>query len=214
MKDYQQQFIEFALQAGALQFGQFKLKSGRISPYFFNTGVFSTGQQLSQLGQFYANAIQDANLKYDIIFGPAYKGISLAVSTSIALAEQYHVDKPVCFNRKEAKDHGERGLIVGATLQGKVLVIDDVITAGTALRQSVEIIQQHQAQLAGVIISFDRQERGQHQLSAVQEVQNEHKVPIVTIVTLNNLLTFLANKQKFSQIIDEIIIYQKLYGIK
>jgi orotate phosphoribosyltransferase len=214
MKDYQQQFIEFAFSANAFQFGQFTLKSGRNSPYFLNTGVFSTGQQLARLGQFYAMAIVGAQLEYDMLFGPAYKGIPLVVSTSVALAEKHQQDKPVCFNRKEIKDHGEGGLTVGAALRGKVLVIDDVITAGTALRQSVEIIQQHNAQFAGVVVSFDRQERGQARLSAIQEVQQQYKVPVVTIATLDNLLTFLSNEQKFSQIIDEIIAYQQLYAVK
>lgn len=214
MQDYKKQFLEFALNANALQFGQFTLKSGRTSPYFFNTGVFATGHQLSQLGLFYASAIHNSGIEYDMIFGPAYKGIPLVISAGIALAEHFDTNKSICFNRKEVKDHGEGGMIIGAPLQGKVLVIDDVITAGTALRQSVQIIQQHSAQLAGVVVSFDRQERGQGKLSAIQEVQNEHKVPVFTIATLDDLLTFLSNEQKFSQIIDEIMLYRQLYGIK
>ena len=161
MQDYQRAFIEFALEREVLKFGQFKLKSGRTSPYFFNAGLFNTGRDLAKLGQYYAQALVAANIDYDVLFGPAYKGIPIATTTAVALADKHNIDKPYCFNRKEAKAHGEGGNLVGSPLSGKIMLVDDVITAGTAIRESMLLIEQNQAQLAGVLIALDRQEKGQ-----------------------------------------------------
>ena len=182
MKPYQQQFIEFALETGVLRFGSFTLKSGRISPYFFNSGLFNTGGSLAKLGQFYAQAIVDAGLDFDCLFGPAYKGIPLASTTVVALAEHHQRDIPYIFNRKEVKDHGEGGQLVGAELSGKVLIIDDVISAGTSVRESVDIIKAQNAKPAGVIIALDRQEKGQTDLSAIQQVEMDHQIPVISII--------------------------------
>ena len=161
MKDYQREFIEFALSKQVLRFGEFTLKSGRTSPYFFNAGLFNTGRDLARLGRFYAAALQDSGIDYNLLFGPAYKGIPIATTTAVALADSYDIDMPYCFNRKEAKTHGEGGSLVGSALEGKVMLVDDVITAGTAIRESMEIIQAHGAELSGVLIALDRQEKGQ-----------------------------------------------------
>jgi len=210
MQDYQQQFIEFAIAHQVLRFGTFTLKSGRQSPYFFNAGLFNTGKILAQLGRFYAAAIEHSTLQFEVLFGPAYKGIPLVAATAIALADQYHYDFPYCFNRKEAKDHGEGGQIVGATLQGRVLLIDDVISAGTAIRESVELIHQHHAQLAGVVIALNRQERGQGQLSAIQEV--EQICPVVSIIQLDDLIHYLAQQPNQKEVLDAIQRYRDQYG--
>ncbi|MDO7597505.1 MAG: orotate phosphoribosyltransferase [Pseudomonadota bacterium] len=213
MKPYQQQFIEFALETGVLRFGSFTLKSGRTSPYFFNSGLFNTGASLARLGRFYAQAITESTLDYDVLFGPAYKGIPLASTTVIALADNHQRDVPYVFNRKEKKDHGEGGQLVGAELQGKVLIIDDVISAGTSVRESVEIIKMANAIPAGVIIALDRQERGQDSRSAIQEVEAEHKIPVVSIIGLNDLLTYLQNNAELAQYLPAVEAYRREYGV-
>jgi orotate phosphoribosyltransferase len=213
MKDYQREFIEFAIRTGVLRFGEFTLKSGRTSPYFFNAGLFNTGRHLAQLGRCYAQAITDSGIAFDVLFGPAYKGIPLAAAASIALAEHHRNNVPWCFNRKEAKDHGEGGNLVGAGLHGKVLIIDDVITAGTAIRESVEIIRQAGAQLAGVVIALDRQERGQGQLSAIQEVEQSLGVPVISIIRLEHLLEYLALQPDHGADMARIEAYRAQYGV-
>lgn len=213
MKDYQHEFIDFAIQAGVLRFGEFTLKSGRISPYFFNAGLFNTGEHLARLGRSYAQAIVDSGIAFDVLFGPAYKGIPLAAAASIALADHHGRNTPWCFNRKEAKDHGEGGNLVGAPLAGRVLVIDDVITAGTAIRESVEIIQGAGAALAGVVIALDRQERGRGERSAIQEVEESLGVPVVSIVRLEHLLEYLATQPGRDADIARIEAYRAEYGV-
>lgn len=210
MHDYQKKFISYALSCGVLKFGDFQLKSGRASPYFFNTGLFNTGSKLEQLGQFYAQALIQSGIKPDMLYGPAYKGIPLVSSTSIAYAKLTSKDVPFAFNRKEAKDHGEGGSVIGAALQGKVIIVDDVITAGISVRESVEIIQQAHAQPAGVLIALDRQERGQNRLSAIEEVRLQYKMPVVSIITLSNIIEFLAEEGSSS--LDSILEYQRMYG--
>ena len=194
MKDYQRDFIEFALSKQVLRFGQFTLKSGRTSPYFFNAGLFKTGGDLARLGRFYAAALVDADIDFDLVFGPAYKGIPIATTTTVALFDHHNLDVPYCFNRKEAKTHGEGGSLVGADLTGKVMLVDDVITAGTAIRESMEIIKAHNAELSGVLIALDRQEKGQGELSAIQEVERDFGTKVISIVTLADVVTFLEEK--------------------
>lgn len=213
MKDYQHDFIDFSIAAGVLRFGDFTLKSGRTSPYFFNAGLFNTGEQLARLGRCYAQAITDSQLDFDVLFGPAYKGIPLAAATSIALADHHHHNVPWCFNRKEAKNHGEGGDLVGAGLSGKILIIDDVITAGTAIRESVEIIQGAGAKLAGVVIALDRQERGRDDRSAIQEVEETLGITVTSIVTLAHLLEHLRCKPELAGAVDKVEAYRKQYGI-
>ncbi|MGB5475337.1 MAG: orotate phosphoribosyltransferase [Gammaproteobacteria bacterium] len=213
MKDYQHDFIDFAIQAGVLRFGEFTLKSGRVSPYFFNAGLFNTGEHLARLGRCYAQAIVDSDIGFDVLFGPAYKGIPLAAAASIALADHHARNVPWCFNRKETKGHGEGGNLVGAALDGRVLVIDDVITAGTAIRESVEIIQDAGASLAGVVIALDRQERGRGERSAIQEVEDTLGVPVVSIVRLEHLLEYLAAQPDRSEDVSRIGAYRAQYGI-
>lgn len=210
MHDYQNKFISYALSCGVLKFGDFQLKSGRSSPYFFNTGLFNTGSKLEQLGQFYAQALIQSDIKPDMLYGPAYKGIPLVCATSIAYAKLTSKDVPFAFNRKEAKDHGEGGSVVGAALQGKVIIVDDVITAGISVRESVEIIQQAHAQPAGVLIALDRQEKGQNRLSAIEEVKLNYKIPVISIITLANIIDFLAEVGGSS--LDAILEYQRMYG--
>jgi orotate phosphoribosyltransferase len=213
MKAYQQQFIEFALQTGVLRFGSFTLKSGRVSPYFFNSGLFNTGTSLARLGRFYAQAISESELDYDVLFGPAYKGIPLASTTVVALADHYQRDVPYVFNRKEVKDHGEGGQLVGAELKGKILIIDDVISAGTSIRESVAIIKQETAIPTGVIIALDRQERGQNEQSAIQEVEAEHNIPVVSIICLDDLLAYLQNNADLSEYLPAVKAYRQQYGV-
>ncbi|MFC6441575.1 orotate phosphoribosyltransferase [Bowmanella sp. JS7-9] len=213
MQDFQRDFIEFAVARNVLRFGQFTLKSGRTSPYFFNAGLFNTGGDLARLGQFYAAALQHAGIDYDVLFGPAYKGIPIATTTAVALADKHGVDKPYCFNRKEAKTHGEGGNLVGSPLQGKIMLVDDVITAGTAIRESMQIIQANGAQLAGVLIALDRQERGQGTLSAVQEVERDFATKVIAIVGLNDLITYLADKPEMAEHLTNIRAYREQYGI-
>lgn len=213
MKNYQHDFIDFAISAGVLRFGDFTLKSGRTSPYFFNAGLFNTGEQLARLGRCYAQAITDSHIDFDVLFGPAYKGIPLAAAASIALADHHQRNIPWCFNRKEAKDHGEGGNLVGAGLSGKILVIDDVITAGTAIRESVDIIESAGATLAGVVIALDRQERGRDERSAIQEVEETLGITVTSIVTLAHLLEYLRSKPECSEDVEKIEAYRLQYGI-
>ncbi|MFI3218223.1 MAG: orotate phosphoribosyltransferase [Methylococcales bacterium] len=211
MLDYQKDFISYALDSGVLRFGEFKLKSGRTSPYFFNTGLFNTGLQLGKLGQFYAQALIQSGIAVDILYGPAYKGIPLVSATSIAYAQLAGEDIPFAFNRKEAKDHGEGGVLVGAPLQGKVIILDDVITAGTSVRESIEIINKAGAVPTGVLIALDRQEKGQNNSSAIQEVEQQFGIPVVSIVSLANIVDYLTANA--SDQVNNIKAYQQLYGI-
>ncbi len=213
MQAYQREFIRFAIERGVLRFGEFTLKSGRISPYFFNAGLFNTGSALAQLGRFYAAAVADSGIDFDVIFGPAYKGIPLAAATAISLAEHHQRDLPWCFNRKEAKDHGEGGTLVGAPLCGRVLIVDDVITAGTAIRKVMQIIQAQGAQAAGVLIALNRQERGQGQLSAIQEVERDYGMPVVSIVSLAQVLEYLAEDEQLKRHLTAVEAYRDQYGI-
>ncbi len=212
MHDYQQQFIEFAIRRNVLRFGEVTLKSGRTSPYFFNAGLFNTGEDLLELSKAYAAALQRSGLNYDIIFGPAYKGIPLATVTAMALASE-GTNKPFAFNRKEKKEHGEGGNIVGAPLQGNVLIVDDVITAGTAIRESIEIIRSAGAEPAGVLIALDRQERGAGELSAIQEVKKEFGIPVVSIITLGQVLDYLKNRSGFDEHAQRVAAYRDEYGV-
>jgi len=213
MQAYQRDFIRFAIERGVLRFGQFTLKSGRISPYFFNAGLFDSGLALAQLGRFYAAAVVDSGIDFDVLFGPAYKGIPLAATTAVALAEHHQRDMPWCFNRKEAKDHGEGGTLVGAPLAGRVLIIDDVITAGTAIREVMQIIQTQGAQAAGVLIALNRQERGKGELSAIQEVERDYGMPVVSIVSLEQVLEYLAEDAELKQYLPAVQAYRAEYGI-
>jgi orotate phosphoribosyltransferase len=211
MRDYQKDFISYALDCGVLKFGEFLLKSGRTSPYFFNTGLFNTGAQLGKLGYFYAQALIQSGIKQNILYGPAYKGIPLVSTTSIAYAQITGEDIPFAFNRKEVKDHGEGGSLVGAPLQGKVVILDDVITAGTSVRESVDIIRNAGATPAGVLIALDRQEKGQNNSSAIQEVQDQFNMPVIAIITLANIIDYLTVDA--SDKLNAIKDYQRLYGI-
>ena len=213
MKDFQREFIQFSIQTDVLRFGEFTLKSGRKSPYFFNAGLFNTGARLAKLGQYYASAIVSAGIEFDTLFGPAYKGIPLVSSVAIALSEQHGIDKPWVFNRKEAKDHGEGGSLVGAGLNGRVLVIDDVITAGTAIRESLNQITAASASLAAVCVSIDRQEKGQQELSAIQEIQRDHSVKVVTIASLSSIIEYLENESSRPEEIAMIKAYREQYGV-
>lgn len=213
MLDYQKEFIEFALSKQVLRFGEFTLKSGRISPYFFNAGLFNTGRDLAKLGRFYAAAIQESNIQFDVLFGPAYKGIPIASATSVQLAEQYDIDTPYCFNRKEAKTHGEGGSLVGSALEGNVLLVDDVITAGTAIRESMEIIQAAGAKLSGVLIALDRQEKGKGELSAIQEVERDYGTQVLSIVTLADLIEYAKSSPELQEFLPKVEAYRDQYGI-
>ena len=213
MQAYQRDFIRFAIERGVLRFGEFTLKSGRISPYFFNAGLFNSGSALAQLGRFYAVAVVESGIDFDVIFGPAYKGIPLAAATAISLAEHHERDLPWCFNRKEAKDHGEGGTLVGSPLTGRVLIVDDVITAGTAIREVMQIIRAQGAEAAGVLIALNRQERGQGELSAIQEVERDYGMPVVSIVSLTQVLDFLAEDEQLRQHLPAVLAYRDQYGI-
>ncbi len=215
MHEYQREFIRFALDREVLRFGEFTLKSGRKSPYFFNAGLFNTGSALSRLGRFYAQAFVHSSIEdVDVIFGPAYKGIPLAAVTAVALADSFDRDMPYCFNRKEAKKHGEGGSLVGAPLEGRVLIIDDVITAGTAVREVMQIIGAAGAVPAAVMIALDRQERGQGELSAIQEVERDFGVPVVSIVSLAQVLTFLEEDADLRHHLPAVEAYRAEYGIE
>ncbi len=213
MREYQREFLDFALESGVLRFGELTLKSGRRSPYFFNAGLFHTGGALARLGRYYAQAIVDSRLEFDILYGPAYKGIPLAAVTSTALAEHQGRDLPYAFNRKEAKDHGEGGVIVGHPLQGRVLIIDDVISAGTSVRESVEIIRAQGATPAGVVIALDRQERGRGELSAVQEVGRDFGIRVAAIVRLDDLVEYLEARPEAAADLERIRAYRQRYGV-
>lgn len=213
MQAYQRDFIRFAIDRGVLRFGEFTLKSGRTSPYFFNAGLFNTGAALAELARYYAAAIVDSGVKFDVLFGPAYKGIPLAAATSVQLAEKHQLDVPWCFNRKEAKDHGEGGSLVGSPLTGDILIIDDVITAGTAIREVMQIISQQGAKAAGVMIALNRQERGNGELSAIQEVERDFGIPVVSIVSLNQVLEYLADDPQLKQHLPAVEAYRAQYGI-
>ena len=214
MKSYKSEFIEFALDRQALKFGEFTLKSGRKSPYFFNAGLFNTGKDLALLGRFYAAALMDANLKYDVIFGPAYKGIPIVSSTVVALSEHHNVDVPYCFNRKEAKDHGEGGNLVGSSIyQQRVMLVDDVITAGTAIRESMRILEDNQSKLAGVLICLDRQEKGCGELSAIQEIKQTYHCDVISIITLDDLIQYLYQDPSRQNQVKLVENYRTQYGI-
>jgi len=213
MLTYQKQFIQFAIASDVLKFGTFTLKSGRISPYFFNAGGFSTSAALARLGYFYAETLIASQLEYDLLFGPAYKGIPLVSSLAVALSHYHQLDVPYAFNRKEAKSHGEGGQIVGAPLQGKVLIIDDVITAGTAIREVIHIITQAGAVPAGVVIALDRQERGQRQNSAIQEIQQHYQIPVLAIVTLEQILEYIGDTPEFNHYYADVASYRQRYGV-
>ena len=213
MKAYQQAFLQFAIGQGVLRFGEFTLKSGRVSPYFFNAGLFQTGSALARLGKFYAQAIIESGVEFDMLFGPAYKGIPLAAATAVALYEHHGKDYPYAFNRKEAKAHGEGGTIVGAPLHGRVLVIDDVITAGTAIRESAEIVAAQGAKLAGVAISLDRQERGKGEQSAVQEVESLYGITVISIVGLQEVINHVGSSLNDPALLASVQAYRDQYGI-
>ncbi len=212
MPDFRKDFIAFSLEQGVLKFGPHLTKSGRTTPYFFNAGLFNTGASLERLAQFYAKAILASGVGFDMLFGPAYKGIVLAASAAMALAREGR-DVPFAFNRKEAKDHGEGGELVGAPLAGRVLIVDDVLTAGTAVGESLRMIAAHGATPAGVVISLDRMERGTGQLSAVKEIEKRHGIPVVSIASLDDLVSFLGDRAEFRQHLQAIREYRQLYGV-
>ena len=215
MQNYQYQFLEFVIEHQILKFGEFELKSGRISPYFFNAGLFNSGKKLDFLAKSYAEAIVESNLTFDVLFGPAYKGIPLVSTTAIALAKNYDIDKPFAFNRKEAKQHGEKGLIVGANLQGRILILDDVITAGTAIREVVEIIGSAGASASGIAVALDRQERGLGELSAIQEIEQMLNISVVSIINLENIISYLSSTKdnELLKYLDGVVKYRKLFGV-
>ncbi|EGR1558599.1 orotate phosphoribosyltransferase [Vibrio parahaemolyticus] len=213
MKAYQREFIEFALEKEVLKFGEFTLKSGRKSPYFFNAGLFNTGRDLARLGRFYAAALADSGIEFDVLFGPAYKGIPIATTTAVALADHHDIDTPYCFNRKEAKNHGEGGNLVGSALEGRIMLVDDVITAGTAIRESMEIIKANGADLAGVLVAIDRQEKGKGELSAIQEVERDFGCAVISIVSLGDLITYLEERGNATEHLEAVKAYREEYGI-
>lgn len=213
MKSFKREFIEFAIARGVLKFGEFTLKSGRTSPYFFNAGLFNRGGDLAKLGRYYAAALTDSNIGFDVLFGPAYKGIPIATTTAVALADHHNVDVPYCFNRKEAKDHGEGGNLVGSALEGRIMLVDDVITAGTAIRESMTLIAQNGATLAGVLIALDRQEKGKGELSAIQEVERDFNTKVVSIVSLADVITYLKEHSEYENHLADIQRYRETYGI-
>ena len=215
MQDFQSEFLAFVLENEILKFGEFTLKSGRISPYFFNTGLFNSGYKLAFLAKCYAAVIANTEQEFDILFGPAYKGIPLVSATAMALANNHDLNKPFCFNRKEAKGHGEGGIIVGAELSGKVLIIDDVITAGTAIREAVEIIQKDGAQLNGIAVAMDRQEKGTGELSAIQEIEQTYQISVTAIISLQNIIDYLegSSSSEMQQHLSAVIAYRDQYGV-
>lgn len=214
MQSYQREFIEFAIKQGVLKFGEFTLKSGRISPYFFNAGLFNTGKALAEIGRFYAAALEESAVEYDVVFGPAYKGIPLATTLSIALFDQYGKDTPYVFNRKEAKDHGEGGTLVGSALEGRVLIVDDVITAGTAIREVMSIIEEAPgATPAATLIALDRQEKGKAEISAIQEVERDYGIPVISIVKLEQVLDYVSDQPDLKKYASSIEAYREKYGV-
>ena len=213
MENYKQKFIEMSIQIGALKFGEFELKSGRVSPYFFNMGLFSTGQALKNIGDFYASALEESNIEFDMLFGPAYKGIPLASVMSASLFMNHDKDVPFVYNRKEKKDHGEGGRIVGPPLSGKIVIVDDVITAGTAIKEASQIIRETGAEISGIIIAIDRQEKGAGEYSAVQEASSKLGVPVISIVNLDQILAFVKNSSfELEDHVEAIESYRKEYG--
>ena len=214
MEEYKRNFLELAIKQDVLTFGEFILKSGRKSPYFFNAGFFNTGQALADLGQYYANAIIESGIEFDMIFGPAYKGISLAALSSAALAEHHQINKPFSYNRKEKKSHGEGGVIVGAPLNGNVLIIDDVITAGTAVKEAFNLIENSNAKVAGLIVSLDRQEIGVNGKSAIQELKDNFNIPVASIAKLDDLIELIKISDDLQVHLKSIIKYRQQFGIK
>ena len=214
MRTYKNDFLELALELGVLRFGEFTLKSGRVSPYFFNAGLFNTGYAAAKLGRYYANTIVDSDIEFDMLFGPAYKGIPLVALAASALAEHHDLDVPYAFNRKEAKAHGEGGSTVGAPVEGRVLIVDDVITAGTAVREAVDIIQSQGATVAGLIISLDRQEVGQGDKSAVEDLEQSLNIPVSSIVRLEDMIELLEESGEYGEYLDSVLAYRKQYGIR
>lgn len=214
MQDYQKAFIEFAIEQGVLKFGEFELKSGRISPYFFNAGLFNSGKAMSTLAKSYAAAIVNSGIDMDVLFGPAYKGIPLAATTAMSLSENFDRETPYAFNRKEKKAHGEGGSLVGAPLEGNILIIDDVITAGTAIREVMTLLEeQPNAKPAGVVIALDRQEKGKGELSAIQEVERDYCIPVISIVKLEQVMEFVGQQDAFKQHFPAIKAYRDQYGV-
>jgi len=213
MRAYKREFLELSLELGVLRFGEFTLKSGRTSPYFFDAGLFSTGYAAAKLGRYYASAIADSEVEFDMLFGPAYKGIPLAALAASALAEHHDLDVPYAFNRKEAKGHGEGGSIVGSPLASRVLIVDDVITAGTAVREAQQIITSEGADIAGLVISLDRQEIGRDSLSAVQEVEQTLSIPVISIIQLEDLVDMLEESTEYAEFLKPILDYRSKYGL-
>jgi orotate phosphoribosyltransferase len=213
LQDNKKRFIQLAIENDVLRFGEFTLKSGRTSPYFFNAGLFNTGKALAELGSCYARVIADQALDFDVLFGPAYKGIPLVAAIAVALATEHGIDKPYAFNRKEAKQHGEGGSIVGADIHGRVLIVDDVITAGTAIREAVDIIAAAGGQASSILIALDRQEKGRGELSAIQEVQNDFSVAVHSIITMADLIEYIKTEENYSQYLDAMQRYRDQYGI-
>jgi orotate phosphoribosyltransferase len=211
LAQYQSEFIEFALQSGVLQFGEFTLKSGRVSPYFFNAGAFNSGRTLAKLGESYASALEASGIGYDMLFGPSYKGIPLVTATVIALGSRR--DVPYAFNRKEAKDHGEGGWLVGADLRGDVVIVDDVITAGTAIREIMTLLKDTDARVTGILVAIDREERGQGELSAIQEVEQQYGVSVSSIVKLKHIIEYLASKERYATALASMEAYRTQYGV-
>lgn len=212
MRAYKREFLDLALELGVLRFGEFTLKSGRISPYFFNAGLFSSGYAAAKLGRYYASAIAESEVKFDMLFGPAYKGIPLTALAAAALAEHHDIDVPYAYNRKEAKSHGEGGSIIGAPLSGKVLIVDDVITAGTAVREAQKIVSAAGAVVAGLIISLDRQEIGKDSRSAVQELEQTLRIPVISILQLEDLVDMLEESTEYTEFLEPVVNYRKKYG--
>ncbi len=214
MRAYKREFLELSLELGVLRFGEFTLKSGRVSPYFFNAGLFNTGYAAAKLGRYYASAIADSEIEFDMLFGPAYKGIPLTVLAASALAEHHDLDVPYAFNRKEVKAHGEGGSIIGAALSGRVLIVDDVITAGTAAREAQQIVSSAGADAAGLVISLDRQELGRDSRSAVQEVEQTLRIPVISIAQLEDLIDMLEESDEYNEFLAPVTEYRKKYGIE
>ena len=213
MRAYKNEFLELSLELGVLRFGEFTLKSGRVSPYFFNAGLFNTGYAAAKLGRYYASTIAESEIEFDMLFGPAYKGIPLVALSASALAEHHDLDTPYAYNRKEEKGHGEGGRTVGAPVEGRVLIVDDVITAGTAVREAVQIIEAEGAEVAGLVISLDRQEVGQSSKSAVQEIEDGLDIPVASIVRLEDMIELLEESSEYGEYLDAVLAYRRKYGI-